>query len=303
MNQGTTRRFVASVLLAASATALAACGVARGPIAPAGISTASSFATRVGETDRKFGLKFDNQTQRVAYVPGSITAGLPPAADLRDKCSPIDDQGHIGACTGFMATGLAEFRARATGNTAELSPGFVYLMELKEDGNLGQDAGSRISTAMKVLNKYGIATEAMHPYLAPADQADAAKLTAYLSKLPSAEAMADAAKNKIAGAKKVSDLNGFKAAIAKGHPVGFGIMVYKSFMSPEAKTTGVIPMPDTSHEQLLGGHAILAVGYDDAKQQVIFRNSWSPKWGDKGYGYLPYGYFKGGLAGDAWEAN
>ena len=114
--------------------------------------------------------------------------------------------------------------------------------------------------------------------------------------------MKAAAANKIPGMKSVKDLDGFKAAIASGKPVAFGIAVYKSFMGPTVKTTGVVPMP-AANEQMLGGHAILAVGYDDAKKQVVFRNSWSPTWGDKGYGYLPYDYFAKDLAGDAWTAN
>jgi C1A family cysteine protease len=302
MKLGNTRRVVASLLLGTIATSLAACGIARGPVMPMATGDVSALARQSADTPRKFGLTFDAQTPRVKVVPGAISAKLPPTADLRTKMSPVDDQGRIGACTGFSMVGLAEYRARLKGNTEELSPGFIYLMELKEDGSLGKDAGSRISTGMKVLQKYGTSPEALHPYLAPADQLNPANITSYLSKLPSEAAMTAAAANKINGAKRIGDLNGFKAALAGGQPVAFGVAVYKSFMSDDAKKTGIIPMP-ASNEELLGGHAILAVGYDDAKKQVVFRNSWSPKWGDQGYGYLPYDYFKGGLAGDAWSAN
>ena len=80
-------------------------------------------------------------------------------------------------------------------------------------------------------------------------------------------------------------------------------------MSANAARTGVIPVPKPSSEQLLGGHAILAVGYDDAKKAIIFKNSWNTTWGDHGYGYFPYGYFQvkdsdGQVAvADAWQAN
>jgi C1A family cysteine protease len=302
MKLGNTRRVVASLLLGTIATTMAACGIASGPSMPMATGDASAFARANQEPPRKFGLTFDARTPKVKVVPGAISGKLPAAADLRTKLSPIDDQGRIGACTGFTMVGLAEFRARQKGNTDELSPGFIYMMELKEDGNVGKDAGSRISTGMRVLNKYGTCPEAMHPYLAAADQTTPANITKYLSNLPSAEAMTAATANKIGVAKPVRDLNGFKSALAAGQPVAFGIAVFKSFMSPEAKTTGVIPMP-ASNEEMLGGHAILAVGYDDAKKVVVFRNSWSPKWGDKGYGYLPYDYFKKDLAGDAWTTN
>jgi C1A family cysteine protease len=302
MKLGTTRHVVASLLLGTIATSLAACGIARGPSMPMATGNVSTLARQAQETPRKFGLTFDAKTPKVKFVNGGVRTGIAAAADLRSKLSPIDDQGRIGACTGFTMVGLAEYNARLKGNTEELSPGFLYLMNLKEDGNLGQDAGSRISTSMKVLAKYGTCPETMHPYLSAADQTNPANIKSYLSKLPSAEAIKAAAANKITGSKPVRDLNGFKASIAAGKPVAFGVAVFKSFMSPEAKTTGIIPMP-ADNEELLGGHAILAVGYDDAKKQVVFRNSWSPKWGDKGYGYLPYDYFRKDLAGDAWSAN
>jgi C1A family cysteine protease len=43
-------------------------------------------------------------------------------------------------------------------------------------------------------------------------------------------------------------------------------------------------------EHIIGGHAVLAVGYDDAKQVLIVRNSWGPAWGYQGYFYMPYAY-------------
>jgi C1A family cysteine protease len=302
MRLGTTRRVVASLLLGSMATALAACGIASGPVMPMATGPASALARATPDTPRKFGLTFDAQTPKVTFVPGTIASNLPPTADLRSKLSPVDDQGLVGACTGFTMVGLAEYRARLKGNTEELSPGFIYLMNLKEDGNLGQDAGSRISTSIKVLQKYGTCPEALHPFLAPTAQQDPANIASYLNTIPSAAAVKAAAANKIGSYRPVRDLNGFKTALAKGLPVAFGVAVYKSFMGPEAKATGIIPMP-AGNDELLGGHAILAVGYDDAKKQVVFRNSWSPKWGDQGYGYLPYDYFKKDLAGDAWVAN
>ena len=62
--------------------------------------------------------------------------------------------------------------------------------------------------------------------------------------------------------------------------------------------TGIIPMPKPK-EQLLGGHAVLAVGYDDTKQWLIVRNSWGTSWGVKGYFYMPYTVFNK-LVMDMW---
>jgi len=78
-----------------------------------------------------------------------------------------------------------------------------------------------------------------------------------------------------------------------------GVGVYESWMTPAVDKTGVIPMPKKS-EELLGGHAICIVGYDDKKKRFKFKNSWSRSWGDDGYGYLLYTYMtKYGM--DCWS--
>ena len=78
-----------------------------------------------------------------------------------------------------------------------------------------------------------------------------------------------------------------KGCLAEGFPFVFGITVYESMMSDAVAQTGIVPMP-TTQEKVLGGHAILAVGFDDKTQRFKFRNSWGTTWGDDGYGYLPY---------------
>jgi C1A family cysteine protease len=304
MFNGLSRRFVASLVLGVAATSLTACSLSSYPVMSpaAGLSSAAASRAANDMDSRVFNLKFDAKRAPIAYNAPHRIPGVAASTDLRPELSPVQNQGKLGACTGFAAEGLAEYWARKSGTNEQLSPGFIYINELKEDGNPGQDAGSYISTAIDVLKNQGTCPEAMHPYIAAVDQTDKAKIQAYLSTFPSAEAYKAALPNRIKSAAQVRDLDGFKKAIAGGKPVIFGITVYKSFMNQDVKTTGVVPLP-AAGEQRLGGHAILAVGYDDAKQQVVFKNSWSEKWGDKGYGYLPYTYFKSSLVHDAWSAN
>ena len=81
----------------------------------------------------------------------------------------------------------------------------------------------------------------------------------------------------------------------------FGFTVYESFESDQVAKTGVVPFPNLQTEQVLGGHAVLAVGYDDGQQRFIVRNSWGPNWGMKGYFTLPYPYLlQGTLSSDLW---
>jgi C1A family cysteine protease len=98
----------------------------------------------------------------------------------------------------------------------------------------------------------------------------------------------------------IRNLNQMKGCLASGYPFAFGFTVYESFESQQVAQTGNAPMPQPG-EQVLGGHAVLAVGYDDANQWFIVRNSWGTAWGMKGYFTLPYAYLTGsGLASDFW---
>lgn len=75
---------------------------------------------------------------------------------------------------------------------------------------------------------------------------------------------------------------------------------------------GKIPFP-CDGEKVEGGHAVVAVGYDDNLEisnpgcdgssttgALLIRNSWGTAWGQDGYGWLPYQYVEAGLAEDWW---
>jgi C1A family cysteine protease len=95
-------------------------------------------------------------------------------------------------------------------------------------------------------------------------------------------------------------LNSMKGCLADGFPFVFGFTVYESFEGEAVAKTGVVPMP-TGKEAVVGGHAVLAVGYIDSEQMFIVRNSWGPKWGIKGYFKMPYAYLTDAdLADDFW---
>ena len=95
-------------------------------------------------------------------------------------------------------------------------------------------------------------------------------------------------------------LNQLKGCLAHGYPFVFGFQVYESFESPDVARTGEVPLPGTG-EQTLGGHAVLAVGYDDATARFLVRNSWGAEWGQAGYFTMPYPYLtERNLASDFW---
>ena len=91
-----------------------------------------------------------------------------------------------------------------------------------------------------------------------------------------------------------------KQALINGFPFVVSILVYSSFETTQVAINGYVPMPQPN-ETLLGGNAILCVGYNEIKKVWIMRNSWGNQWGDKGYFYLPYQYLiNPNLASDLW---
>lgn len=99
------------------------------------------------------------------------------------------------------------------------------------------------------------------------------------------------------------DLKALRACLAEGYPIAFGMSLFDSFYNtPSVRKVGAVPMPGSSEGQR-GGHAVLAVGYDDAKEHFVVRNSWGSRWGDRGYFYLPYSFFEHRIDGQslAWD--
>jgi C1A family cysteine protease len=80
----------------------------------------------------------------------------------------------------------------------------------------------------------------------------------------------------------------------------FGFTVYESFESAAVAASGQVPMPAPG-EAVIGGHAVMAAGYDDTNQRFIVRNSWGAGWGKNGCFTIPYAYLTSAqLASDFW---
>jgi len=96
--------------------------------------------------------------------------------------------------------------------------------------------------------------------------------------------------------RKLDDL---RACLASGYPFVFGFSAHEKFRDV-VKKTGVLHMP-SKREGVIGKHAVLAVGYNDAARRFIVRNSWGPNFGLRGYFTMPYDYtLKEDLSADFW---
>ena len=158
------------------------------------------------------------------------------------------------------------------------------------EGSISEDAGAEIRDGVKVVHKYGAPNEKLWPYN-----------IAKFAQKPPATAYTAGLKELVSEYQRVTSTTALiKAALAQAHPIIFGFSVYESFESATVAKTGVVPMPKKG-EELLGGHAVLAVGYNDATQRVLVRNSWGTSWGIKGYFTMPYKYISDtSLADDFW---
>lgn len=240
---------------------------------------------------RVYGWKPDVPDQRDhLYASPRAPTALPKRIDLRPGCTHVEDQGALGSCTGQATAGAIEFlHKRATKRHGDFSRMFIYYQTRKIEGTVQHDGGAEIRNAIKACAKVGACKEYLYPYR-----------PAHFKRAPAKAAVKDAERYRISEYRRVRGLFALRQALADGAPVVFGMSVYDSFESDEVAASGEVPLPGKK-ERLLGGHAVLAVGYDDDRQHVIVRNSWGVAWGDRGHCYLPYAYVKSAdLTDDYW---
>ena len=228
--------------------------------------------------------KFDARDYLMrAYLP---LAKISPKVDYSGKASPVRDQGDEGTCVAFAtATGMKEYQELIDyEKLVPLSPRFVY-SECKRIDGMPDLEGTSLRAAMKVLKAKGVCRERFWPYVP--GKKEKRKRGAVL----------DAKKFRIVTYARILNLNELRLSLFSKGPCVVGVDVFEGMMKTK---TGLVPMPK-KNEYPLGGHAICAVGYDDKKRLVKFKNSWSGQWGRGGYGFLHYGYIERYMI-DAWSS-
>ena len=229
--------------------------------------------------------KLDTRDYKYTVTPKAS----PNIVDLRAFCSPIENQGSLGSCTGQAIAGAIELLNKRNRKPTDVSRLFIYYYERLLLGTVNYDSGAYIRDGIKATNHYGASLESYWPY-------DIRKFR----QEPISEAKTDALNRKVTRYERVNDFNGCVDALSNGYPVIMGFRVYDSFMSKNVARTGIMPYPNTKRERLLGGHAVLLVGYDKRKKVFIARNSWGTNWGDKGYFYMPFDIVKPNMSSDYW---
>jgi C1A family cysteine protease len=210
---------------------------------------------------------------------------------LRSKCPPVYNQGQLGSCTGNGIAGAVEFDQRKQGTkTFVPSRLFIYYNERVMEGTVSTDSGAQVRDGIKSVATLGAPPETDWPYK-----------IAEFAQQPPAKAYTDAKKDLVSTYARVAqNLAQMQGCLAEGYPFVFGFTVYESFESQQVADTGVVPMP-AAGETVMGGHCVVAVGYDSTKRVFILRNSWGTSWGMKGYFTMPFEYLlSSSLASDFW---
>ena len=249
-------------------------------------------STETQERGRRYGWKRDLPDRRDYYHSFTRTSAPPAEVDLRDQCPPIVDQGKLGSCTANAIGGAFHFDELKQCEPDAFAPSrlFIYWNERDAEGTVDADSGAEIRDGIKSIARQGVCPETAWPY----------DITQFKVK-PSEKCYADAVKHKAVLYKRVQqEEEQLKACLDAGLPFVFGFTVYESLETEEVAKSGVVPMP-AEGEKVLGGHAVMCVGYRDSSRQFIVRNSWGPEWGMDGYCLFPYDYLLDPqLSSDFW---
>jgi hypothetical protein len=220
-----------------------------------------------------------------------------PKVDLRPEFEKfkldVRDQGARGSCQVFAMVGMIEYQLARRGTPVKLSEQFI-MWAANEANRLKRTGGFNPDLLITGLKQYGICEESLMPYI-PAEEA---------IEKPSAEALKDArirTQCKIISIKHWTTTIGFADKEHEGiiRQLDAGTPITATFCWPAAVRDD--QLVDAQHFMIdknidgksKSGHGVILVGYglDDKMAgggYFIFRNSWSPKFADKGYARITF---------------
>jgi C1A family cysteine protease len=204
----------------------------------------------------------------------------------------VYDQLHLNSCSANALAAALRYDELKEGlrEVPEPSRLFIYFNERVVANVVDRDAPVSLRDGYRTIAKVGACPERMWPYE-----------PRRFKRPPTAGCYEAATRHKAIEYFRIRRLlSHLRGCLAERFPFVFGLAVHKSMFHRPTRQTGVVSVP-SRHDKVVGGHAVMAVGYDHSKRQLIFRNSWGQAWGDRGYGYLPYQFLMSAtLSWDFW---
>jgi C1A family cysteine protease len=225
----------------------------------------------------------DHDPRDLRYAPqAALLRRLPPAVDLRAHLPAPYDQLSLNSCVAHAVAAAMEFEQMRQG-ARKVTPSrlFLYYNARALQDVVKQDHGVQIRNGIKAVAKKGACEEKHWPYL----------VHRFAERPPRRTYQVAHRHRALRYFRLRRSLPHLRACLAESYPFIFGMTVYSGFASARVTRTGTVAMP-APDERRIGGHAVLAVGYSQARRRFLVRNSWGTDWGRGGYFTLPYAYFE-----------
>jgi C1A family cysteine protease len=227
---------------------------------------------------------------------GANPADAVSSIDLREYFVDVPDQLGLNSSVAHACAALVEyFERRAHGRLLRPSRLFLHQNALRLSGSTGQ-AAVELRIGLKSMVRFGAPHERYWPY---DPQRLGATPDAFLYSFTAPYRSVTYVRLDARGASPAATLHMVRAFLAAGFPTVFGFSVPNSLT-----LDGDVPYRPT-FDSILGGQAVIAVGYDDrwlrgSRGALLVRSSWGAQWGHSGYGWLPYALVEEQLAQDFW---
>lgn len=210
---------------------------------------------------------------------------IPKKVDLSEKFPEVYDQGELGSCTANAVCGIVDYLDTTKYRPSRL---FLYYNTRKAQGTIEYDSGASIRETIKSVNREGVCRESSWKY-------DISKF----KDVPSTNAYKNAKLHRSLSYRYIdnSNIDHIISALVEGFPIAFGFTVYSSFMNKSLWNNDIMPDPSGT---VLGGHAVLIVGYNEDTQMLKIKNSWGTSWCNNGYFQMPYSFATSKNCADFW---
>lgn len=231
-------------------------------------------------------------------IPFTPAGASPPPRHILSHPLPVRDQAGVPCCVSIAICVAMEALDALQGGAEELAPLYHYYVARRGSPDF---AAVEPRAGLSVAISSGICAARLHE---ASFDAEGARLR------PSKEAHDDAAQRKLLGRDKRTGAplyqsieggrgraSACRAAIASGAPVMLGFWMTSAYdrLSPSSPVHAA-----ATREASSDGHTVAAIGYDDAMEALLIKDSRGEGFGEGGYWWLPYEAVDSRLVHEAW---